>query len=338
MNDKTHVIVTVSGHDSPGITAAFAQVIAGYDAEIIDIDQATVHNILALSFLLDLGGASQNRDAVLKDLLFEANRLGMSLDFQLLSKDELPDKSRRNLFVLTVFGGTRPLAEITSILGDEGVNIDEIAAVGDESTRCVELTVDVPDTDTLTRLKERMLIRSHELDLDFAIQKADAFRKSKRMVVFDMDRTLVTTEIIDELAVAAKCHKEVARLTELTMKGDLDFEKSLRQRVALLRGLTVEQLETIRDGLELSEGVPELTATLKRQGFKIGLISGGFDFFARALEQRLGLDFAFANSLEIVGGKLTGRITGKIIDAAAKAAIVKTMGGELGIPADQTVA
>jgi phosphoserine phosphatase len=338
MKDKSHVIVTVSGKDKPGITAAFAQAIARHHAEIVDIDQATVHNILALSLLLDISHSNDDPDLVLRDLLFEANHLGMTLEYQQLSAEEIPDRSAKNLYILTVFGGTRALAEISTILGDDGVNIDEIANVGDQMTPCVELTVDVRNPEKLTRLKDRLMTRSHELDIDFAIQRADAYRKSKRLVIFDMDRTLVTTEIIDEMARAAGCHDTVRRVTEKSMRGDLDFADSLRQRTAMLKGLEIKHLEQILDGVQLSGGVPELINTLKRQGFRIGIVSGGFDFFARALEKRLGLDFAYANSLEIVNGKLTGRVNGSIIDDQAKATILTELSDTLGVPLDQTVA
>ena len=338
MNHENHMTVTVSGKDKPGITAAFAQIIARHDAEIVDIDQSTVQNILALSFLLDLSRSHEDHDVVIKDLLFEANRLGMALEYRYISEDDIPDRSEEALFVLTVFGGTRALAEISTVLGEDGVNIEEIANIGDRSTPCVELTVDIRDPDQLHRLKDRLMIRSHELDIDFAIQGADSYRKSKRLVVFDMDQTLVTTEIIDEMAAVAGCYGKVSRITKAAMDGDFGFADSLRERTALLEGLSLEHLERIRDALQLSDGAPELINTLKRQGFRVGLVSGGFDFFAQALEQRLELDFAYANSLDIENGTLTGRVNGDIIDDEAKARILTDVSTEYRIPLDQTVA
>jgi phosphoserine phosphatase len=166
----------------------------------------------------------------------------------------------------------------------------------------------------------------------------EAYRKNKRLVFFDIDSTLVDIEIIDEMARSAGVLKEVSRITEKARRGDIDFEEALIQRVALLKGLRVKELEKIRNGLKLSEGAEELVSTLKRMGFKLGLVSGGFHYFADFLKERLGLDFAFANHLEVKGGALTGRVTGKIVDNAYKAKIVNMVSGEEGVLLDQTVA
>jgi phosphoserine phosphatase len=336
-DEKNYVVVTVSGRDRPGITAAFARILVAHGVEIVDIDQAALHDFLGLSFLLDLSGSSA-RDTVLKDLLFEANHRRMRLNFQLLSEGELPDKQRENLFVLTFFGGTAMLAEVAGILGDHRANIRKISNLSTTSAHCIELLIDVRKVQKLARLKGELMQRSHDLNIDVALQKMEAYRKSKRIVFFDMDQTLIDTEVIDEMARVHGVHDEVARVTEKAMRGDLDFEDSLRQRVGLLKGLKVCEMESIRDGIRTSQGATELIEKLKALGFKIGVVSGGFDFFTDHVKQKLGLDFGFANKVEIKNDALTGRLTGKIVDDAAKAKLVNRVAKELGVLLDQTVA
>ncbi|MCZ6766954.1 MAG: phosphoserine phosphatase SerB [bacterium] len=336
--EKDYVIVTVSGQDRPGITAAFTNIIVAHNVEIVDIDQATLHDFLALSFLLDLTGSSRTKDSVLKDMLFEANRLEMRLNFQMRSEKEIPHKKDKKLFVLTVFGGTPVLAAVADLLGEHRANIEKISNLSLQSAECIELTIDTRNVTSLSGLKERLMTKSAELDIDLAFQSIEAYRKSKRLVVFDMDRTLIDTEVIDEMARAAGAYDEVSRVTEKAMRGDLDFEDSLRQRVAFLKGLKMSDVETIRDGLALSEGARELVDTLRRLGYRIGVVSGGFDVFADHLKETLGLDFAFANTLEVKNGVLTGRLSGDVIEDASKAKLVNRMAREMSILLDQTVA
>ncbi|HUL21196.1 MAG TPA: phosphoserine phosphatase SerB, partial [Thermodesulfobacteriota bacterium] len=183
-----------------------------------------------------------------------------------------------------------------------------------------------------------VIAKSHELNMDLALQKMEAYRKNKRLVFFDMDSTLVDMEIINEMAQRAGVLKEVSRITEKAMRGDIDFEESLTQRVALLKGLKVEELEKIRNDMKLSEGAKDLVDTLKKLGFKLGLVSGGFNYFSDFLKERLGLDFSYSNQLEIKSGVLTGKVLGKIIDNAYKAKIVNMVSSEEGVLLDQTVA
>jgi len=336
--EKDYVVVTVSGQDRPGITASFTNIIVAHNVEIVDIDQATLHDFLALSFLLDLTGSSRTKDSVLKDMLFEANRLEMRLNFQLRSEKDIPHKKDKKLFVLTVFGGTPVLAAVADILGEHKANIQKISNLSVHSAECIELTIDTRKVASLSGLKENLMAKSAELDIDLAFQSMKAYRKSKRLVVFDMDRTLIDTEVIDEMARAAGAFDEVSRVTEKAMRGDLDFEDSLRQRVAFLKGLDMKDLEKIRDGLTLSEGARELVDTLKRLGYRMGVVSGGFDIFANHLKDELGLDFAFANTLDMKNGKLTGKLTGDVVEDASKAKVVHRVAKEMSIMLDQTVA
>jgi phosphoserine phosphatase len=335
---RDFVMVTVSGPDQPGITAAFSKILVDNQVEIVDIEQASLQDFLGLSFLLDMSEAKQSKDGVLKDLLFEASRLRLTLNFRLFSEKEMKARNSKNLFILTYFGDTRSLAEISSILAEENANIEMISNLTRHCAMCVELTINVNQVKNLSQLKSRVIAKSHELNIDLALQKMEAYRKNKRLVFFDMDSTLVDMEIIDEMAQRAGVFKEVSRITEKARRGDIDFEESLAQRVALLKGLKVGELEKIRNEMKLSEGAEDLVETLKRLGYKLGLVSGGFDYFADYLKGKLGLDFAYANQLEIKNGALTGKVVGKIVDNTYKAKIVNMVSSEQGILLDQTVA
>ncbi|MBM4323589.1 MAG: phosphoserine phosphatase SerB [Deltaproteobacteria bacterium] len=285
-----------------------------------------------------MSGAKQSKDGVLKDLLFEASHLGLTLNFRLYSEQEVKARNSKNLFVLTYFGDTRALAEISNILGEENANIEMITNLTRHCASCVELTIDVKDVQNLSRLKERVIASSHKLNIDLSLQKMEAYRKNKRLVFFDMDSTLVDMEMINEMAQRAGVFKEVSRITEKAMRGDIDFEESLTQRVALLKGLRVEELEKIRNEMKLSEGAEDLVSTLKKLGFRVGLVSGGFDYFSDFLKEKLGLDFSYANQLEIKNGSLTGKVLGRIVDNTYKAKIVNIVSEEEGVLLDQTVA
>lgn len=332
------LMVTVSGQDRPGITAALSRVMMDHGVDIVDIEQASLQDLLGLSFLLDTSGVVSSQDSVIKDLLFEASRLNLTLNFRLFTESEVTAVNKRKLFVLTFFGGTEALAEISAILGDENVNIELISSQTRHRAKCIEMVINVDAAESLTRLKQRIMSKSRELNVDLALQRMEAYRKNKRLVFFDMDCTLIDMEIIDELARAAGVHHEVSRITEKAMRGDFDFEESLMQRVALLKGMTVDELKKVRNGIRLSEGVEEVVTTLKSLGFKVGLVTGGFNFFSEHLKEQLNLDFAFANELEVKEGALTGRVIGPVIDAVAKARIVNQVSAEEGILLDQTVA
>jgi phosphoserine phosphatase len=335
--NKNFLMVTVSGQDRPGITATFTRVLMEHEVELMDIEQASLQNLLGLYFLLDLTTARQSADSVIKDLLYEASQLNLTLNFRLFAQHEIKPVHQKNLYVLTYFGSTRALAELSKILGEENANIETISSLSHHGARSIEMTINVNGAVNLRRLKERIMVKSRELGMDLSLQKMEAYRKNKRMVFFDMDSTLVDMEIIDEMAKKAGVHREVTRITEKAMRGDLDFESALIQRVALLKGLTVQDMIEVRERVPLSEGAEELVTALKWLGYKLGIVTGGFDFFAQDLKERLGLDYAFANRLEIRDGVLTGHVQGPIIDAAQKAKLVNQVACNEKIPLDQTV-
>ena len=334
---KNLLMVNVSGQDRPGITATLVRVLMEHNVEVVDIEQASLQNLLGLYLLLDLSKASDSKDSVIKDLLFEASKLNLTLNFRFFSPNEVLALNQRNLYVLTHFGGTHALAELSRILGEENVNIEMISSLAHHDALSVEMILNVNSASSLSRLKQQIMVKSHELNIDLALQKMEAYRKNKRLIFFDMDSTLVDMEIIDEMARRAGVYREVSRITEKAMRGDFDFEESLIQRVALIKGLTVSELTEIRNNMRLSQGVEELTTTLRWLGYKLGVITGGFDFFSDYLKEKLGFDFAFANKLEIKNGVMTGRVVGPIIDAAQKARIVNQTSCDHGILLDQTV-
>jgi phosphoserine phosphatase len=336
--EPTLLMVTATGRDRPGITAAFTRVMLEHGVEVLDVEQASLADLLGLYFLLDLGTArGPAKDSVIKDLLYEASRLELRLDFKLCTQGECHPPHSGHLFVLTFFGGTRALAEVSAILGQEAANIERISSFRHRGQSALELIINVAGAPSLSQLKKRLMLMSRDQGFDLALQNMAAYRKNKRLVFFDMDSTLVDMEVIDEMARRAGVGREVSRITEKAMRGDFDFEQSLIQRVALLKGLKVEELVDIRQNMPLSPGVAELTTTLKWLGFKLGVVTGGFDFFAEHLKETLKLDFAFANRLEIKDGALSGRVLGEVIDAVGKAQLVSQTACAQGIGLDQVV-
>jgi phosphoserine phosphatase len=336
--ERNFLMVTVSGQDRPGIAAAFTRILAEHNVEVVDIEQASPQNLLGLYFLLDLSNTTVAKDSVIKDLLYEASQLGLNLQFKLYQESEVQIANQGSLYVITHFGGTQALAALAKIIGDEHVNIEAISTLHHHGQRAMEMIVNILNRENLSRLKKRLMLKSREVGFDMAIQKLEAYRKNKRLIVFDMDSTLVDVEIIDEIAAQAGVLREVSRVTEKAMRGDLDFEESLRQRVALLKGVKQEDVLEFRQHIELSKGVEELIRTLQYLGFKIGVVTGGFDFFADYLKKKLNLDYAFANSLELKKGRLTGRVTGNIVDSVGKARILNDIACKENILMDQVVA
>lgn len=335
--ERNFLMVTVSGKDRPGITAAFSRVLVEHHVELVDIEQASPQDLLGLYFLLDLKSAAGGKDNVIKDLLFEASKLDLNLQFGLFSADQARPGHNHDHHVLTFFGGAAALAVVSAILGEEDVNIEKIATHTLHGARSVEMNLSLRSPENLGRLKKRLMLASRESGFDMALQRMEAFRKNKRLIFFDMDSTLLDMEVIDELAERAGVGRQVARVTEKAMRGDLDFEDSLRQRAALLKGLPEREMADIRDHLKYSPGARELVASLKWLGYKTGVVTGGFAYFAEHLKKELGLDFAFANRLEIKDGKLTGKVLGEVVDAAGKAKTVSDIACAEGVHLDQVV-
>lgn len=335
---ETVLKMSVYGPDRPGILSVLTRIIAEFEIEIIHIEQASLQGTLNLHLFLNPGENADPRDKVVKELLFQANNLDLILKFQVCGSDLIPKKHGSNLVNISHFGDVRSITEISEILGGERANIETINTEFHHGARCIQMKVNVSETAYVDRLKKRIMKKSRDLGIDLAIQSMDAYKKNKRLICFDMDSTLVDMEGIDEMARKRGVYREVVRITDKAMRGDMDFEASLRQRVAMLKGLSLDEVNEIKEKMILSEGASELLTTLKWLGYKVGIVSGGFEIFAEALKNKFDLDFTHANVLEIKNGVLTGNVTGDIIDGIQKAKIVNELSCEMGIALDQVVA
>ena len=332
------LMVSVSGPDRPGILAQFSKVLVERQIELEDIEQVSLQNTLGLYLLLRFNQPAESHDHVIKDLLFEANKMNLNLDYQLVSTDHVEEFSRRELIILTHFGDIRFMAAISKILAEGKINIESIASETHHGARSFEMLLNIIAAVDGSQIKSKIMAKGRELNVDLSFQTLSAHRKNKRLICFDMDSTLVDMEGINEMARRAGVHREVARITEKAMRGDFDFEESLRQRVAMLKGLALADVIDIRDRMRLSEGTEELLTTLKWLGYQVGIVSGGFNIFADYLKQQFKLDFAYSNQLEVRNNCLTGKVTGKIVDAAEKARVINQLSCDLGIVLDQVVA
>jgi len=338
VRDESLLVLNLFGPDRPGILAALAEVLQHHDIELADLQQVSFQKNIGLHLLLKFGAAGQSKDSAVKDLLFLGHQLNLTANFQPLPPDKIQGIDHRKRLVLISFGDTRAVAGLSEVLAQEDAEIETISSNRHHGARSFEMILNIDGVSRVERLKSRLMGKSRELNTDLAVQNMAAYRKNKRMICFDMDSTLVDMEGIDEMARKAGVHREVARITDKAMRGEYDFEESLRQRVAMLRGLTLNEVMEIRDQMTLSQGIEELLTTLKWLGFKLGIVSGGFDIFTESLKERFRLDFAYANRLEIKDGALTGRLSGDIIDAAQKARILNQVACDNGIPLDQVVA
>lgn len=339
--DNKMVLLTLTGPDRTGIIAAVTGHIAEAGARIRDIEQSVTHTLLSLSVLIDFPTGESDQKPLVKELLFLAKELGLDLDFQVLSEAEYRRKTTRNAYVVTILGGevnALALARVSHILAENAVNIERISKLTQGQLRCVEfLITTTPELDVKT-MTRKLLHTGASVGVDIAVQKESLYRRAKRLVVMDMDSTLIQVEVIDELARVAGVGEQVAEITERAMNGELDFSGALRERVALLKGLKAEALEQVYRNIPLTPGARNLVTILKRLGFKTAVISGGFQFFTDRLKADLGLDYAYANGLEIVDGIVTGQVAGVIVDGARKAQLLEEIAGKEGITLDQTIA
>ena len=340
-NAQDIVLVMVNGFDSPGITAKLTSIIASAQGvHILDIEQTVVHKKLILSILLKFNQGRNEKTSVLKELLFCGNEFGVKVGFEAFSH-QLLDSSHHYRYAITCLGkevDAKPLSQISAVLAKRKVNIAKISKLAQKNLSCVELLVESKRRLNYRDFSKELLALTAELSVDIAMQPADLSRRAKRMVVMDMDSTLVSTEAIDELARAAGKYKQVQAITKQAMNGKLDFNRSLQRRVALLKGLPEKSLEKAVKNMQLNRGAKRLIKVLNHLGYHIGVVSGGFTQFTDHLAKTLKLDFSFANQLEIKAGKLTGNVTGTIINAEGKARILESMAKSRGISTDQVIA
>ncbi len=328
--------ISVFGVDKPGIIYNITEVLANANINIVDIEQNVFHGIFMMFIVGDIERAKLSVDEVREELEKAGKRIGVQV---YLSPFEKIDPKQKRRYVITVIGKDRVgiVRDVSKILFSYGVNIEKTNLTARDQLISISLEVDMRDADVET-VKRTLKREIEKTGLDVVIQPYEIAKGEKRLVVFDMDSTLIESEIIDELAKRAGVEKEVKELTAKAMNGELDYDTALRERVKLLKGLPVEVMERIYDNIRLTEGAKELIESLKKAGYKVALVSGGFTFFTEKLKRELELDYAFGNELEIKDGKLTGRIKGNIINAEEKARIIEEIARKEGISKENIVA
>lgn len=344
------ILIRVTGEDRPGLTASITEILAKYNTTILDIGQADIHNTLSLGILCKT--EEQSSGFIMKDLLFKASSLGVSIRFYPTSAQEYEDwvnMQGKNRYILTLLGrklSARQISAVTSVLAEQGMNIDAIKRLTgriplDEckaSIRaCIEFSVRGTPKDKV-QMQAQLMKLAGELEMDFSFQQDNMYRRMRRLICFDMDSTLIETEVIDELAIRAGVGDEVKRITEQAMRGEIDFTESFRKRVALLKGLDESVMHDIAVNLPITEGVERLMFVLKRYGYKIAILSGGFTYFGRYLQDKFGIDYVYANELEIVDGKLTGNYLGDVVDGKRKAELLRLIAQVEKVDIAQTIA
>ena len=344
------ILIRVTGEDRPGLTASVTEILAKYDATILDIGQADIHNTLSLGILCKT--EEQHSGFIMKELLFKASSLGVTIRFYPISVKEYEDwvnMQGKNRYILTLLGrklSARQISAVTRILSDQGMNIDAIKRLTgripldecDSRTRaCIEFSVRGTPKDRIA-MQEQLMKLASELEMDFSFQLDNMYRRMRRLICFDMDSTLIETEVIDELALRAGVGDEVKAITERAMRGEIDFTESFRERVALLKGLDESVMQEIAESLPITEGVDRLMYVLKKYGYKIAILSGGFTHFGQYLQKKYGIDYVYANELEIVDGKLTGRYLGDVVDGKRKAELLRLIAQVEKVDIAQTIA
>ncbi len=340
MEDKM-VLVTMTGPDRAGIIAAVAGCIAEAGACIRDIEQSVAHTMVSLSVLIDLPDGMRDQKPLLKELLFRAKELGLDLDFEPVDPESYRLQQIGCMYVLTMLGSevnAEVLTRIGSTLAAAQVNIQRINKLTRGQLRCVEFVINVPDGLDVKELTRQLLNAGVGLGIDIALQKENLHRRAKRLVVLDMDSTLIQVEVIDELARLAGIGAQVADITHRAMNGELDFKQALRERVSLLKGLSSDALEEVYRSLPFTPGAKNLVRVLRQLGFKTAVISGGFSFFTDRLKNELGLDYAYANDLAIENGQVTGEVRGSIVDGQRKAELLEEIAKREGIALSQVIA
>ena len=345
------ILINVTGKDKPGLTASLTSILARYQVTILDIGQAVIHDYLSLGILIEIPTEFKS-SSILKDLLFEAHKLGIQIRFSPIHADLYENwsahkgKERRIITLLGRRLSAEQLSRVANAIAKNKLNIDVITRLsgrvslndaGTNQKACVQIRVSGKIDDP--RVLRGELLRIHEetgIDISFFVD--DIYRHARRLVVFDMDSTLIQGEAIDELAARAGVGDRVAQITKAGMQGKMNFKDSLTQRVALLKGMHENILLTVAQNLVLTEGAERVIGKLKQLGYKIGIISGGFEYFGNYLQRKLGLDYVFANCLEIEDGKITGKIKGEIIDGRKKAEILRTIAQVENISLQQTIA
>ena len=351
MDKEEQILVGITGQDRPGLTASFMDILAHHDANILDIGQADIHSTLSLGILFRI--SEQQSGQVMKELLFKATELGVNISFTPIDDEEYEswvEQQGKNRYILTIIGrhlNARQISTAAIVIKEQGLNIDSIVRLtGRQSIKhpernvraCIEFSLRGTPSD-INEMRSQLMQLSSEMEFDFSLQRDNMFRRMRRLICFDMDSTLIQTECIDELAMRAGVGDQVKAITERAMRGEIDFKESFKERVALLKGLDVSVMQDIAEKLPITEGVDRLMSVLKRYGYKIAILSGGFTFFGEYLQRKYGIDYMYANELEIDdNGKLTGNYVGEIVDGHRKAELLKLIAQVEKVNLAQTIA
>lgn len=349
--DSEIFLLNISGQDKPGLTSSLTGVLAEYDAKILDIGQANIHDTLSLGILFQIKSGKKSA-AVLKDLLFKSYELGIKAKFRPIALEDYENwvgLQGKDRYIVTLLGEkltAEQISEVTKVISEKNLNIDAIKRLTGRSSLIKEN--DYPRASIQLSIRgaihnkaeftERFMQISRELDLDIAFQEDNIFRRNRRLVCFDMDSTLIQAEVIDELAELAGVGEQVKAITESAMQGEIDFKQSFEQRMKLLKGLSEDVLQDVAVNLPITKGARRLISTLKANGFKTAILSGGFTYFGHYLQKELGIDYVFANQLEIKDGVLTGGYIGEIVDGEKKAEYLRELARLEGIDINQTIA
>ena len=344
------ILIRITGLDRPGLTASFTEILSAYDVTILDIGQADIHSTLSLGILFK--SPKTDSGNIMKELLFKASDLGVNLRFYpvpIAEYEAWVGMQGKDRYILTLLGrklSAKQIAAVTRILAEQNLNIDAIKRLTgrqplDEkkaSVRaCIELSVRGTPRDR-EEMQQKLMKLSSELEMDFSLQRDNMYRRMRRLICFDMDSTLIQTECIDELAEKAGVGEQVRAITESAMRGEIDFKESFAQRVALLKGLDESVMKDIAENMPITEGVERLMFVLKRYGYKIAILSGGFTYFGEYLQKKFGIDYVYANELEIIDGKLTGRYLGDVVDGKRKAELLRLIAQVEKVDIAQTIA
>jgi len=345
------ILINITGRDRKGLDAKFAGILAEYDVNILDIGQAVIHEHISLGILAEIPNPI-NYSSIFKDMLFEGHNMGLKVDIKSIASDNYEKwvhaqgKERR---IITLLGRTlsaQQISAVTSIIAENRLNIDSISRLTGRISinkpqsnprACVQLSVSGKPLDILDMRRTFMEISQKE-SIDISFHVDNIYRRNRKLVVFDMDSTLIQAEVIVELAKLAGVGDQVNNITESAMRGEIDFKESFRQRVALLKGLQEEQLAKLTRELPLTEGADLVAKTLKGLGYKLGILSGGFRFVGEYLKDRLGFDYMYANELDIEDSVVTGKVVGDIVDGEKKAILLRQLAQKENIALDQTIA
>lgn len=344
------ILIRITGLDRPGLTASITEILSEYDVTILDIGQADIHSTLSLGILFK--SLKKDSGNIMKELLFKASDLGVNIRFYPISVDEYEDwvsRQGKDRYILTVLGrklSAKQISAVTRIIAEQEMNIDAIKRLtgrqplDEEKSNvraCIEFSVRGTPQNR-EEMQRKLMLLSSELGMDFSLQQDNMYRRMRRLICFDMDSTLIQTECIDELAERAGVGEQVRAITESAMRGEMDFKESFAQRVALLKGLDESVMKEIAENLPITEGVERLMFVLKRYGYKIAILSGGFTYFGEYLQKKFGIDYVYANELEIIDGKLTGRYLGDVVDGKRKAELLRLIAQVEKVDIAQTIA